>query len=263
MKNVSLLGYRALVPASWQVVDLRATPAACVRFDLHAVYLGAPGSAERCPPHLSAAKTEAFLVEPLGPLSPASRPVADTVAHQSLVTDATAGVQVTATYGSNQILIKHILDSASVIPERAPTAPADPADPSPRAPMTAAPSPRAFTAAPSPLPSTPSPLPSPSRLPTPSPLPTKSPSFTLLPLPTLFPLPTASPLPTPSRLPTPSPLPTPVPLPTPLPRPPAPVPAEAPPAARPASATNETRPCFDPWTAPPPATMPAWMRHSP
>src|SRR5260370_26514845 len=86
MKNVSFLGYRALVPASWQVVDLRATPAACVRFDLHAVYLGAPGSAERCPAHLIAAKTEALLVEPLGPLSPASSTVADTVAHQYLLT---------------------------------------------------------------------------------------------------------------------------------------------------------------------------------
>ena len=49
MKNVSFLGYRALVPASWPVVNLRATPAACVRFDVHAVYLGVPGHAEYCP----------------------------------------------------------------------------------------------------------------------------------------------------------------------------------------------------------------------
>src|SRR5260370_30037701 len=120
MKNVSFLGYRALVPASRQVVALRATRAACVRFDLHVVYLGAPGSAERCPAHLIAAKTGALLVEPLGPLSPASRTVAATVAHQYLVTDATAGGPVPPTHGSNQTLITHPLHTAPGQPARAP-----------------------------------------------------------------------------------------------------------------------------------------------
>jgi len=118
MKEVSFLGYRALVPASWRVVNLRATPAKCVRFDQHAVYLGVPGPVEHCPAHLIAAKTESLLVEPLRAGYGASSAGADAVAHQYVVDDAPAGVQITAAYGSDEALIKKILSSAALIPER-------------------------------------------------------------------------------------------------------------------------------------------------
>jgi len=112
-RNVSFHGYHVRVPASWPVVHLGAASSACVRFDRHAVYLGAPTSAERCPAHLIAAKKEALLIEPLATRPGAYVTLADPVAHQYVVTDAAAGVRVTATYGSNQALIEHILAMAA------------------------------------------------------------------------------------------------------------------------------------------------------
>src|SRR5262245_55626025 len=50
-KAVRYRGYRIVVPASWPVYDLRSRPSVCVRFDRHAVYLGSPSSAQRCPAH--------------------------------------------------------------------------------------------------------------------------------------------------------------------------------------------------------------------
>ena len=46
MKAVSYLGYRFLVPRGWPVVDDARDRSGCVRFDRHAVYLGAPASEE-------------------------------------------------------------------------------------------------------------------------------------------------------------------------------------------------------------------------
>ena len=37
------------VPADWPIYDLEADPSTCVRFDVHAVYLGHPGADMRCP----------------------------------------------------------------------------------------------------------------------------------------------------------------------------------------------------------------------
>jgi hypothetical protein len=119
MKNVSFLGYNAVVPVSWQIVDLRATPTACVHFDLHAVYLGVPGPTEHCPAHLIATKTEALLIEPLSARDGAAGMVADPVAHEYVIADARAGVEVIATYGSDQDLIKNILERAAVTPDHA------------------------------------------------------------------------------------------------------------------------------------------------
>ncbi len=132
VKNVSFLGYRALVPASWPVVNLHAKPTSCVRFDLHAVYLGVPGPAERCPAHVVAAKTEALLVEPLAAGGATMGTADDMVAHQYLVADSAAGVEVIATYGNDQELIKTILGTGaahSVTLERAQAGPAPPSTP--------------------------------------------------------------------------------------------------------------------------------------
>src|ERR1700736_5523556 len=61
-KGVRYRGYAVAVPASWPVFDLRSHPSVCVRFDRHAVYLGQPSSAQRCPAH-AAGRTEAILLQ--------------------------------------------------------------------------------------------------------------------------------------------------------------------------------------------------------
>jgi hypothetical protein len=57
-------GLRIAVPAGWPVVRLSSHPSACVRFDRHAVYLGVPGTRQRCPAH-ALGRTGAILVQPL------------------------------------------------------------------------------------------------------------------------------------------------------------------------------------------------------
>ena len=63
-KVVLYRGYSVVVPAGWPVYNLAASPSVCVRFNRNAVYLGLPGSEERCPAH-SVGRTEAILIEPL------------------------------------------------------------------------------------------------------------------------------------------------------------------------------------------------------
>ena len=50
-------------PADWPVHDLAADPTTCVRFDVHAVYLGHPGADMDCPAGL-VGRADAVLVEP-------------------------------------------------------------------------------------------------------------------------------------------------------------------------------------------------------
>lgn len=49
MKTVVYKGYEFQVPASWPVYRLDEHPQTCVRYDVHAVYLGEPGPDMRCP----------------------------------------------------------------------------------------------------------------------------------------------------------------------------------------------------------------------
>jgi hypothetical protein len=112
-KVVRYRGYRVVVPASWPVYHLRSDPSACVRFDRHAVYLGEPGSAQRCPAH-AVGRTEAILVEPLTARSSrtpdsagsALSPVGEREAQppqgsSAQVVVPRAGVIVTATWGKD------------------------------------------------------------------------------------------------------------------------------------------------------------------
>jgi Domain of unknown function (DUF1906) len=60
------LAYRGLtldVPAGWAVYDLERSPQTCVRFDRQAVYLGTPGTDQRCPAR-AVGRTDALLVQP-------------------------------------------------------------------------------------------------------------------------------------------------------------------------------------------------------
>ena len=49
MKTVVYHGYEFQVPASWPVYRLDQHPTICVRYDVHAVYLGTPGANMQCP----------------------------------------------------------------------------------------------------------------------------------------------------------------------------------------------------------------------
>lgn len=62
-RTVSYLGFQLHVPASWPVYDLTKAPSTCVRVDVHAVYLGHPGSAQNCPAHL-VGRSSAVLLQP-------------------------------------------------------------------------------------------------------------------------------------------------------------------------------------------------------
>ena len=46
---VVYVGYQLTVPASWPVYRLDQDPATCVRYDVHAVYLGTAGGDQQCP----------------------------------------------------------------------------------------------------------------------------------------------------------------------------------------------------------------------
>src|SRR6478752_4433698 len=63
VKVVRYHGYVVRVPRSWRVYDLARNRHVCVRFDRHALYLGAPTAQEQCPAH-TVGRTEAILLQP-------------------------------------------------------------------------------------------------------------------------------------------------------------------------------------------------------
>jgi Rv2525c-like, glycoside hydrolase-like domain len=108
-KTVTYLGYNFAVPASWPVIHV--TPTTCVRFDRHAVYLGAPGSNQDCPTGLLGT-TEAILMQPAGGPVAAASAAEDPIAHR--ITAVSHRIEVTATYRTAPGLITGILTSASL-----------------------------------------------------------------------------------------------------------------------------------------------------
>ncbi len=63
LQTVTYQGVQFDVPVDWPVHDLAADPTTCVRFDVHAVYLGQPGEDMNCPSGL-VGRADAVLVEP-------------------------------------------------------------------------------------------------------------------------------------------------------------------------------------------------------
>ncbi|HYY80634.1 MAG TPA: glycoside hydrolase domain-containing protein [Actinomycetes bacterium] len=140
-RTVTFHGYRVQVPASWAVVDLGRHPSACVRFDVHAVYLGHPGPAQSCPSRL-VGRTESLLVEPLDKTSRA-RATTDLVwvtgataavrtlparaGHEVRFAVSNAGVLVTASYGSDPAALTDVLQSATLTADAQPAADQPPA----------------------------------------------------------------------------------------------------------------------------------------
>jgi hypothetical protein len=139
-KQVTYKGYRIEVPDSWRVVDLARDPNACVRFDVHAVYLGHPGSQAACPSRV-VGRTDALLLEPIDRISrgrasgaaawaPKGRAAAHVPAradHEVTVGVTQAGVLVTASYGDDLATVDGIVSSASLTSEARPAAELAPA----------------------------------------------------------------------------------------------------------------------------------------
>ncbi|MGO9162345.1 MAG: glycoside hydrolase domain-containing protein [Streptosporangiaceae bacterium] len=108
LKRVSYRGYTFTVPRSWPVIDEAGHPGHCVRFDEHAVYLGAPGINQVCPSWL-VGTTEAVLIQPARGGS-ARRSVEDPTARVITVRDRR--IRLTATFDTDPTVVYRILSSA-------------------------------------------------------------------------------------------------------------------------------------------------------
>jgi hypothetical protein len=140
-KRVTYRGYRIEVPDSWRVVDLARDPGACVRFDVHAVYLGHPGIHSSCPARILG-RTEALLVEPIDRVSkpragavaawaPAGKAAVSTVpariSHELTIGVSQAGVLVTASYGDDLGTLEEVVGGATLTQDAQPAAELAPA----------------------------------------------------------------------------------------------------------------------------------------
>jgi Domain of unknown function (DUF1906) len=108
VKAISYRGYRFEVPRSWPLIDLAKHPEACVRFDVHAVYVGKPGADQDCPAWLLGA-TESVLIQPDGPRA-RRRTTEDPVADE--ITATAPRISVTATFDTTPSVVLRILASA-------------------------------------------------------------------------------------------------------------------------------------------------------
>jgi hypothetical protein len=128
LRTVTYQGVEFQVPADWPVYDLTADPTTCVRFDVHAVYLGQPGADMQCPAGL-VGRADAVLVEPVAGSGRNGSAVSGDVSTESLngltaevvsgadvtyqldATFASAGVAATITYQDNDATAQQILSS--------------------------------------------------------------------------------------------------------------------------------------------------------
>jgi glycoside hydrolase-like protein len=148
LKTVVYHGYEFQVPASWPVYRLDQHPATCVRYDVHAVYLGPPGANMQCPPGLIG-RTQTVSVIPSSTVAAGSgteitdqREQPDGVAgaelqplpavHGAVTLNATQhelrvalgaaslGATVLATYGTDPAVVEQVLGTLRAAPARAP-----------------------------------------------------------------------------------------------------------------------------------------------
>ena len=109
-KTVTYLGHTFTVPSSWPVINLAQHPATCVRFDKHAVYLGAPGANQDCPAQ-AIGHTDALLIEPASAKA-ASSATDNIVRHQ--ITATAKGISVTATYATTPTQVTDIITAGGL-----------------------------------------------------------------------------------------------------------------------------------------------------
>ena len=119
LKIVRYRGYSFRVPRSWPVIDDATRRNGCVRFDQHALYLGAPSGDQFCPSWLLGT-TESVLVQP-GPK--AVRPFAAENPVARTITAHAQGIVLMATFGTHPAVIYRMLASAR-LPVPVLTAPA-------------------------------------------------------------------------------------------------------------------------------------------
>jgi hypothetical protein len=117
-RSVRYRGVELRVPAGWPVFHLSASSSVCVRFNRHAVYLGAPGSEQICPQQ-AIGRTEAILVSPSGYrgalLTPVSRLTAGNAdGSMARIAERKHGVVITATWGSHPGVIRRALGLRSL-----------------------------------------------------------------------------------------------------------------------------------------------------
>ena len=92
MKTVVYHGYEFQVPANWPVYRLDQHPTTCVRYDVHAVYLGTPGTDMQCPAGL-VGRTQTVSVIPSATVAAGSGSAA---VYQRQQPDGVGGTEVRA-----------------------------------------------------------------------------------------------------------------------------------------------------------------------
>ncbi|MFD8610856.1 glycoside hydrolase domain-containing protein [Streptomyces sp. NPDC059631] len=110
-RTVAYRGHTFTVPADWQVVDLTADPAACVRFDRHAVYLGTPGERQDCPARATG-RTESLWVRPA--TAERAAVTENRTARLFHATASAEGIAVTAPYREDRAVVEEVLRSAGL-----------------------------------------------------------------------------------------------------------------------------------------------------
>lgn len=141
-KTVLYHGYQLSVPASWPVYRLDTDPSRCVRYDVHAVYLGTPGTEQNCPPGLVGRTETVSIGTPAtgarppvisqsaviaGRQASPARPGAPGVVMQDStlqefgVAMPASAPAITATYGADPALIERVLASVrAAVPHQMP-----------------------------------------------------------------------------------------------------------------------------------------------
>jgi len=92
VKTVVYHGYEFQVPASWPVYRLDQNPTTCVRYDVHAVYLGTPGADMKCPAGL-VGRTQTVSVIPSATVAAGA---GSTTVYQRQQPDGIGGAEVRA-----------------------------------------------------------------------------------------------------------------------------------------------------------------------
>jgi hypothetical protein len=135
LHDVVFHGLQVAVPADWTVVDLTATPDACLRLDKPAIFLGPVGDQSACPAHLiggapvlhldllSGPTLAALGRAPLLTLAPGADPTSVSLPSAGPVGVAVegAGVLATATYAPDRAAVmRRVVAGAQVLADAQP-----------------------------------------------------------------------------------------------------------------------------------------------
>jgi Domain of unknown function (DUF1906) len=147
-KTVVYQGYEFQVPASWPVYRLDEHPQTCVRYDVHAVYLGTPGPNMKCPAGLigrtqavsfipgsniatgagagSASQPEGASGTAVRKLAAVDSTITQDAAHQQMqvaLGPSGLGATLMGTYGADPATIRQVLGTLRAAPAGAVTTP--------------------------------------------------------------------------------------------------------------------------------------------